>query len=59
MTYTYLPLTQRQVEQIAYDWQYEGDFAFYDMPNDPEDLAEFLDTVNGWNIIMLLWIVHN
>lgn len=43
MTYTYLPLTQHQAEQIAYDWQYEGDFAFYDMPNDQEDLAEFLD----------------
>ena len=43
MTYTFLPLTQNQAEQIAYDWQYEGEFAFYDMPNDPEDLAEFLD----------------
>lgn len=44
MIYTYVPLTQRQAEQIAYDWQYEGEFAFYDMPNDPEDLAEFLDS---------------
>ncbi|MCK2157577.1 GNAT family N-acetyltransferase [Exiguobacterium sp. 17-1] len=43
MTYSYLPLTQRQAEQIAYDWTYEGDFAFYNMPNDPDDLAEFLD----------------
>ncbi|WP_449403635.1 hypothetical protein [Exiguobacterium artemiae] len=43
MTYAYLPLTQRQAEQIAYDWTYEGDFAFYNMPNDPDDLAEFLD----------------
>ncbi|QNR20873.1 GNAT family N-acetyltransferase [Exiguobacterium sp. Helios] len=43
MTYTFLPLTQNQAEQIAYDWTYEGDFAFYDMPNDQEDLAEFLD----------------
>jgi len=34
MNYTYLQLTQRQAEQIAYDWTYEGDFAFYDMPND-------------------------
>lgn len=43
MTYTYLPLTQRQAEQIAYDWQYGGEFAFYDMPNDQDDLTEFLD----------------
>jgi len=43
MIYTYVPLTQRQAEQIAYDWQYEGKFAFYDMPNDPDDLAEFLN----------------
>lgn len=43
MTYTYLPLMQHQAEEIAYDWTYEGDFAFYDMPNDQDDLAEFLD----------------
>lgn len=42
MTYTYFPLMQCQAEEIAYDWTYEGDFAFYDMPNDPDDLAEFL-----------------
>lgn len=43
MSYTFSPLTQRQAEQIAYEWQYDGAFAFYDMPNDEEDLAEFLD----------------
>ena len=43
MTYTYLPLTQHQAEEIAYDWTYEDDFAFYDMPNDSDDLAEFLN----------------
>ena len=43
MIYTYVPLAQRQAEEIAYDWQYEGEFAFYDMPNDPDDLADFLD----------------
>ena len=43
MTYTYLPLMQHQAEEIAYDWQYEGEFAFYDMPNDQNDLAEFLN----------------
>ncbi|KOP28965.1 hypothetical protein ADM98_08565 [Exiguobacterium sp. BMC-KP] len=43
MSYTFSPLTQRQAEQIAYEWQYDGPFAFYDMPNDEDDLAEFLN----------------
>ncbi|WP_394679632.1 GNAT family N-acetyltransferase [uncultured Exiguobacterium sp.] len=43
MSYTFSLLTQRQAEQIAYEWQYDGPFAFYDMPNDEEDLVEFLD----------------
>lgn len=43
MSYTFSPLTQRQAEQVAYEWQYDGAFAFYDMPNDEEDLVEFLD----------------
>ncbi|EZP61529.1 GNAT family N-acetyltransferase [Exiguobacterium sp. RIT341] len=43
MCYTFSPLTQRQAEQIAYEWQYDGPFAFYDMPNDVDDLAEFLN----------------
>lgn len=43
MNYTFLPLTQRQAEQIAYEWQYDGSFAFYDMPNDEDDLVEFLN----------------
>ena len=43
MNYTFSPLTQRQAEQIAYEWQYDGPFAFYDMPNAEDDLAEFLN----------------
>ena len=43
MNYTFSPLTQRQAEQIAYEWQYDGPFAFYDMPNDEDDLVEFLN----------------
>ena len=43
MNYVFAPLTQRQAEQISYEWQYDGPFAFYDMPNDEEDLAEFLN----------------
>ncbi|MCY1691509.1 GNAT family N-acetyltransferase [Exiguobacterium sp. SL14] len=43
MNYVFAPLTRRQAEQIAYEWQYDGPFAFYDMPNDEDDLAEFLN----------------
>ena len=59
MTYIYLPLTQRQAERIHYDWQYKSDFAFYDIPNDPRTWRNFWIRINGRNITMLLWIVHN
>lgn len=37
------PMTQSQAELIANTWRYEGLYAFYDMDQDKEDLAEFLD----------------
>lgn len=43
MTYQFAVLTQQQAETIAYTWHYEGDYAFYDMEADKDDLAEFLD----------------
>ncbi|TAA67464.1 GNAT family N-acetyltransferase [Planococcus salinarum] len=43
MYYLFQPMTQRQAEEIAQNWHYEGDYSFYDMAADPEDLAEFLD----------------
>jgi len=43
MTYTLQPITQEQAEEIAYNWHYDGKYAFYDMEADEEDLAEFLD----------------
>ncbi|WP_407272240.1 GNAT family N-acetyltransferase [Radiobacillus sp. PE A8.2] len=36
-------ITQRQAEEIAYNWKYEGIYAFYDMVADQDDLKEFLD----------------
>ena len=41
MNYTFRQMTQQQSEEIAY-WQYEGDYAFYDMAADEDDLQEFL-----------------
>lgn len=43
MTYTFSVMTQKQAELIAFEWHYEGEYAFYDMEADEEDLEEFLD----------------
>ncbi|MCA0981434.1 GNAT family N-acetyltransferase [Exiguobacterium aestuarii] len=43
MSHTFHPLTQEQAELIAFEWRYEGDYAFYNMDADEEDLALFLD----------------
>lgn len=43
MTHQFAVLTQPQAETIAYTWHYEGEYAFYDMEADQDDLAEFLD----------------
>ncbi|MDE4085291.1 GNAT family protein [Planococcus maritimus] len=43
MDYTFQEMTQEQAQDIAENWRYEGDYSFYDMDADPEDLAEFLD----------------
>ncbi|MGR3764524.1 GNAT family N-acetyltransferase [Rossellomorea sp. NS-SX7] len=44
MTYRFEIMTQQQAEEIAYNWHYDGEYSFYDMEADEEDLAEFLDT---------------
>ncbi|MBO1624500.1 GNAT family N-acetyltransferase [Bacillus arachidis] len=43
MNYTFEVMTQEQAEDIAYNWHYEGEYSFYDLEADQEDLAEFLD----------------
>lgn len=40
--YQIVPMTQLQAESIANTWRYEGIYAFYDMDQDEEDMAEFL-----------------
>lgn len=42
------PMTLTDVEQIA-AWRYEGQYAFYNMENDQEDLDEFTDPRNWEN----------
>lgn len=43
MKYEFHNMSQEQAEIIAFSWHYEGDYAFYNMEADPEDLMEFLD----------------
>ncbi|WP_010199910.1 GNAT family N-acetyltransferase [Bacillus sp. m3-13] len=43
MTYKFEKMTQEQAEEIAHNWHYDGEYSFYDMEADEEDLAEFLD----------------
>ncbi len=43
MSYKFEKMTQKEAEEIAYGWHYDGEYAFYNMEADKEDLAEFLD----------------
>lgn len=43
MGYTYTVMKQEEAEEIAYNWHYEGEYSFYDIEADEEDLAEFLE----------------
>ncbi|AUD15001.1 MULTISPECIES: GNAT family N-acetyltransferase [unclassified Planococcus (in: firmicutes)] len=43
MDYIFQAMTQEQAEDIAASWRYQGEYSFYDMNADPEDLEEFLD----------------
>src|SRR5690606_12922166 len=44
MDYTFQAMTQEQAEEIATNWHYNGEYSFYDMDADQEDLQEFLDS---------------
>lgn len=43
MAYRFYPMTQQQAEEIAHNWHYDGEYSFYDIEADREDLEEFLD----------------
>jgi [ribosomal protein S18]-alanine N-acetyltransferase len=43
VTYRFEKMTQQEAEEIAYNWHYDGEYSFYDMEADKEDLAEFLN----------------
>ncbi|WP_409296837.1 GNAT family N-acetyltransferase [Peribacillus sp. SCS-26] len=43
MAYQFSIMTQAQAETIAYDWHYPGEYSFYNIESDQEDMEEFLD----------------
>ncbi|MBY0096178.1 GNAT family N-acetyltransferase [Mesobacillus maritimus] len=43
MVYECKVMTQEQAEDIAFNWHYDGEYSFYDMEADEEDLDEFLN----------------
>lgn len=44
MPYTFQKMTEEQAEHIARCWHYEGKYAFYNIEEDEEDLAGFLNS---------------
>lgn len=45
MDYQFTKLSQEQAANIAFNWQYEVEYSFYNMTADEEDLTEFLNPV--------------
>lgn len=43
MSYTFEIMTQEQAEEIAFNWHYDGDYSFYNMEADKEDLEGFVN----------------
>lgn len=43
MTYKFEIMTQEQAKDIAHNGHYDGEYSFYDIEANEEDLAEFLD----------------
>lgn len=43
MSFKFDVMTQDQAEEIAHNWRYDGEYAFYNLDADEEDLVEFLD----------------
>ncbi|WP_404469614.1 GNAT family N-acetyltransferase [Sutcliffiella horikoshii] len=56
MMYKFEKMTQEQAEEIAHNWHYDGDYAFYDMEADEEDLEEFLDCKARGNYMFAVMI---
>lgn len=51
MAYKFSVLTQEQAENIAFNWHYDGEYSFYDMEADKEDLDQFLNQEERGNSV--------
>ncbi|WP_232334431.1 hypothetical protein [Oceanobacillus sp. AG] len=51
MTYKLEIMTQDQAKDIAYNWHYDGEYSFYDMEADKEDLEEFVNPETRGNSV--------
>lgn len=51
MDYKFNIMTQKQAENIAFNGHYDGEYSFYDMEADMEDLDDFLNPVTRGNTI--------
>ncbi|MGH0585229.1 GNAT family N-acetyltransferase [Bacillus mycoides] len=49
MGYMFTVMSRAEAEEIAYNWHYEGEYSFYDIEADEEDLAEFLEDESRGN----------
>ena len=45
MQFTFRPMSEQAAQAIA-RWKYDGPYSFYNMENDPDDLAELLEPQN-------------
>ncbi|WP_207655741.1 GNAT family N-acetyltransferase [Vallitalea okinawensis] len=50
----FVPMTQAYASEIAYEWKYDGEYAFYDMTADEEDLQLFLDPKQWENLFAVV-----
>lgn len=50
MELNFVPMNQAYANEIAYEWKYDGEYAFYDMTADQEDLQLFLDPKEWENL---------
>ncbi len=58
LNYRFQTITQEQAEDISYNWHYNGDYSFYDMKADQEDLQAFLNTNIRGNSIFAVTTKH-
>lgn len=55
MMYEIKPLSQKHALEIANEWKYEGEYAFYDMTEDLDDYNEFIDEKERENTYEFLY----